>query len=191
MTDDQLSATLYAKPREWTDEETRALADMAAAGYSSGWVANELGMTRNAVIGKARREGIQFRSNLSGDQRIRPIPYSITPRPQKKRKADPLPTFVTTKIAQAAFRKGHFGSAANYKRKMAAVANRAAYIKRLFAGTGTGPMLWELKGNQCKWPEPPNDLGITTFCADPVEPGRPYCPCHWQLSVEPRKPRAA
>ena len=47
---------------EWTDERVQKLRDMWTDGMSASQIANELGgVTRNAVIGKAHRLGLQKR----------------------------------------------------------------------------------------------------------------------------------
>lgn len=56
----------------WTEERVEILRRLAIEGYSSSQVADELGLSRNAVIGKAYRLGIPLsgkKSGMSAEQR--------------------------------------------------------------------------------------------------------------------------
>lgn len=47
------------KNEPWASERVEKLKELAAKGWSCGMIANELGITRNAVIGKLSRMGIE------------------------------------------------------------------------------------------------------------------------------------
>ena len=53
----------------WTDEQQAALEEMAREGYSAGMVARKTGKSRNAVIGRAGREGVSWAGMRSPDHK--------------------------------------------------------------------------------------------------------------------------
>ena len=61
---------LPGSPRWWNPERTDMLTSMRAAGMSSTLIADELGTTRNAVLGKSNRLGLP--SKLPTDQPTKP-----------------------------------------------------------------------------------------------------------------------
>ncbi len=75
-------------PMTWTDERIAILEEMWCAGRSAREVAEILGVTRNAVIGKANRMGLVHNSGSSGgngsaraERRKRPTsPAELTER---------------------------------------------------------------------------------------------------------------
>ena len=67
-------------PMSWTDERIERLKEMWSKGATASQIADELGgVSRNAVIGKAHRLGLDSR------------PSPVKPGEEKERKADPAP----------------------------------------------------------------------------------------------------
>lgn len=78
----------------WTDEAIGALVRMAGDGASAGRIADALGATRNAVIGKAHRIGVAFKGNDHvGRDLGEPVrrPAQTRHRQPSPPRADPLP----------------------------------------------------------------------------------------------------
>lgn len=48
----------------------------------------------------------------------------------------------------------------------------------------------DLEANDCRWPIGDPRHPDFHFCGAQKVLGRPYCIAHWQLSFEPKKPRA-
>jgi GcrA cell cycle regulator len=75
----------------WTPERLERARQMLAEGYSASQVATELGCTRNAVIGKARRSLVEFKNKpgfpLGNQLRMHPAPSQAQPEP----KPTPIP----------------------------------------------------------------------------------------------------
>lgn len=71
--------------KEWSEERTALLKTMWTGGKSARLIAKELGVTRNAIIGKARRLGLEARA----EARKRPDPHLVTKvaNPPKRRGA--------------------------------------------------------------------------------------------------------
>ena len=55
-----LLARGYRPPHKWTAEQTARLLELAEQGYSAGLVAEKLGFSRNAIVGRMFRLGKDF-----------------------------------------------------------------------------------------------------------------------------------
>lgn len=83
----------------WTDERTELAAKMYSGGKSASEVAKVLGCTRNAVIGKMRREGVlgAYTRNRKGVPAAKPRQRASAPRaikaPSAAASIRPVPTF--------------------------------------------------------------------------------------------------
>lgn len=88
----------------WTDEQVARLAAMIREGVSAGMIAAEIGTTRNAVIGKARRKfGKQH-----WDSKTMAVPFSLPDavrEPVKQRRDKGYPGHVRVKPATKLPRK--------------------------------------------------------------------------------------
>lgn len=67
----------------WTEELIESLRAMIARNMSGGQIAGELGMTRNAVVGKAFRLRLQLNGGLGGGTK-----ESRKPKPKRKTPAE-------------------------------------------------------------------------------------------------------
>ncbi len=73
---------------EWSHEMDATLTVLAGEGLSGGAIACALGMTRNAIIGRARRMGITLHGRPAvGGWKTRPRPLPSAPRPKPAPKA--------------------------------------------------------------------------------------------------------
>jgi len=83
----------------WTDEIVTEIRHLAAQGLSASNIGNELGITRNAVIGKMRRLKIPLLGDSQGGRRAgdqRPRRKRATLKvPVSEAEPKPLPTNVT------------------------------------------------------------------------------------------------
>jgi hypothetical protein len=81
-------------PREspWTDDRLTIVRRMAAGGYSALQIGDELGFTRNAIIGLCRRRGIELKQS----NRTRPR------RPGRPQMRAPVPAILPPSIPIAA-----------------------------------------------------------------------------------------
>jgi GcrA cell cycle regulator len=145
----------------WTDERIARLKSCFAAGLTCRQIANEIGVTRNAVIGKIAR------LNLSGIRDARMPARKPAPRPAR-------PRIVTQhQILRALRAEPEPG-------------REAAAITSLHRCS-----LMELGQGHCRWPinEPgAEDFG---FCGDQPVPGLPYCAAHARLAYQAAARRSA
>ena len=155
----------------WTHERDELLKKLAADGLTSKQIASELGgITKNSVIGRARRKGV----SLSKDRREYqietneiPIAKRVKAPPVAKRiKAILAPVFKPTRPVLVA------EITAEDVQKATDIILCSSCIKFL-----------DLNYGMCRWPE-----GQGMFCGTGTVTGRPYCALHCKISY--RTPHA-
>lgn len=174
-----VTLTVVAPPTfaGWTDATTERLRELLAAGMSASRAARELGCTRNAVIGKARREGIAFTTPGAGG---------------KGRDKTDTERFAVYQARLAREREARARATAERRERSAArrTANAAPaeHIAREPAPICIGPRepmtLPDIRfrpGRMCRWPvgEVEGERGRHLFCAADVPAfGDVYCAEH-------------
>jgi GcrA cell cycle regulator len=136
----------------WTDEREKKLRELWADGLSCSRIAREIGgITRNAVIGKAHRLGLDKRQDRINPQRAR-----SAPRPRRV----PSP----------------HGNAA---RRAARIVNfePEPFVPRAVPLPSLGLPVEEWTALTCKYIE--GDDGLA--CGHPSAPGKPYCRAHCEI----------
>ena len=141
----------------WTMERTTLLKDRIHAGFSCGQIACELGVSRNAVIGKANRLGLsRFKNAIPGQPK------------QSGTRRSARPSTVTRQTnLRTLWGKPQLAFA-----KLSAESPKAC-------------SLLELQQWHCRWPigDPTSeDFG---FCGNGPVAGLPYCPLHAQMAYRP------
>lgn len=156
-----------AQPRQpnstWTPMRLQVLRDLAAAGMNGAEIARALGgITRGAVVKKARTEGIEI---------IKPEPR------QPKQVAEKARNNYGIAGNGAVFQKEPGGKSAIVP------IDRLNERKRIADGASSNPLpLVELGRCQCRWPLGGLFEPVSLFCADPTEEGVPYCAEHQRAS---------
>jgi GcrA cell cycle regulator len=199
----------------WTEERIERLKKMWHDGATASQIADELGgVSRNAVIGKAHRLGLEQRPSpvKPGDEKevahaAAPAPAAAAPKPPKAeapRAAAPAPA-----------------AAASTPQQPAAPANRGPEIQYRSIGPGgfvrQGPgdqqapippapprrlvpakpspevadktSLLELNDRICKWPIGHPGEPDFHFCGEAANPGFPYCVAHCGVAYQAQLPR--
>ena len=148
----------------WTDERVERLKTLWAAGLSCSKIASALGhVTRNAVIGKVTRLGLDLRGkggNYNGNQRSNPGPKS-RPRVAK-------PAAITLRQPK--------------------VSHESPEIKAMRCDeiTPLNVSLLDLAHGQCRYPYGETGVGDgVLFCGHPAVKDRSYCASHFTLTIKP------
>ena len=161
---------------DWTDDRVETLKKLWLDGLSAGQIAEQLGgVSRNAVIGKASRLGLDRRS-----QQVAAKPQAVwrpTPRPQA-----PLSQNAKPEPAQP---RGHGALALKFGPTLEP-APLPTLREVLVHSEPVG--LLELGSNACKYPVSERD-GQQLFCGAHQRSGGNYCDAHHDLAVQPEKPR--
>ena len=151
----------------WTDERVELLKKLWSEGLSASQVAAELGpgITRNAVIGKVHRLGLERRGRANvfhGNQKRSAV--------RKPRVVKP------TKFALS------FNAATITKIPVASFEARLAAVQPLHLD------LMELTEATCRYPY---GDGPFTFCGCATKNEKPYCAAHYELSYKPQETAGA
>ena len=150
--------------KRWTVAREGLLRQRWADGYSAREIARELdcGMSRNAVIGKARRMG------LSGQQGPRRTPAA-------PRRAPTAPA-----VRKDPKNKNPLGLNGRHHPKVAPKQHPGVKTLAQANADARRVTLEELKPRECRWPvNSPAKRGVYRFCGAPTDaPGKPYCAAH-------------
>ena len=141
----------------WTMGRIALLKERICAGFSCGQIARELGVSRNAVIGKTNRLGLsRFKSAITGQ------------------------------LEQSGLRKNAHSRIVTQRailRGLSAPSQLA--LPEVPRESAKAYSLFELQQWHCRWPvgDPTSkDFG---FCGNRPVAGLPYCPAHAQIAYRP------
>jgi GcrA cell cycle regulator len=167
---------------EWTDEIIARLRALWVEGHSTAEIGRRLGISKNAVVGKAHRLDLAARPSP-----IRPSPEGPRPRPPARRSTGPtLPPLASTRpvvltgTAPSAARAP--GAAA--PRSFGALALRAAPTPQPAPPPRLAPVAPRPYGRiiTCCWPIGEPGTRSFRFCDAESVPGKPYCAEHAELA---------
>lgn len=156
---------------DWTDERLGLAKALWADGHSASQIAKQLGgVTRNAVIGKLNRAGLQ---------RAPATAPSRAPRTQAK-------VFGATKVKLAKPRLKLAGNGAVIEEAEARAARAIPFADAFTPLPGTTPQPFtERAFNQCAWPVG-GESADTLSCCAPIH-ARSWCKGHFLLGTQPMK----
>ena len=153
--------------QEWTDDRTQIAVKLWKEGNSASFIALQLGVTRNAVIGKMHRLGF-----LKGAGRIPSHRLKVMVRRVDRARARAK---LAAAKAATAIAKPRFESLPLPPPRADDIARKRNVL--------------ELTDSDCRYPiGDPKEPGFG-FCADKKLPGLPYCEAHARVCFEPRQPR--
>jgi GcrA cell cycle regulator len=153
-----------ARQPTWTPERVELLKDRFAAGLSCREIACDIGVSRNAVIGKISR------LNLTREQERR---RAARPDDARKRRPKSVPRLQYQML-----------------RRLYAETEAPADDREI--GGDNRCSLLELSKEKCRWPISSPGCEDFCFCGNPPLDGLPYCPGHTRLAYRPSsRPRLA
>ena len=198
----------------WTEERIDRLKAMWTEGATASQIADELGgVSRNAVIGKAHRLGLEARPSpvKPGEEKERPAPAasaSTAPKPAPAERAEPRPA------AAAPARPAPAHPARSPQRPQGDLQYRSigpGGFVRQGPGDQQAPIppapprrlvpakpspevadktsLLDLNDRICKWPMGHPGEPDFHFCGNPSNPGFPYCVEHCGVAYQAQLPR--
>jgi GcrA cell cycle regulator len=137
----------------WTAERVALLKSRVDAGLTCAQIAREIGVSRNAVIGKVSRLGLSRVKGVAGGQPGRTVPKMARPRIVIQERTSPLvPRKQQLPLPQP--------PVDNAKRRS----------------------LLELQQGHCRWPLSEPGAADFGFCGNPQVEGLPYCAAHARMA---------
>jgi GcrA cell cycle regulator len=201
----------------WTEERIERLKKMWAEGATASQIADELGgVSRNAVIGKAHRLGLEQRPSpvKPGDEKDlkKPAPAAVDPAPKAAPKADTsraLPSAATPPAAGRAPAQSPMPPRSAPEMQYRSI-GPGGFIRQ-GPGEQQAPIppapprrlvpakpspevadktsLLDLNDRICKWPIGHPGEPDFHFCGEAANPGFPYCVQHCGVAYQAQLPR--
>ncbi len=139
----------------WTPELIKELKKLWKKGLTTGEIGRVIGMSKNAVVGKAHRLGLESRPS--------PIKREEAPKKEKASR-------IVKKVTKPAPKKEQSVAVET--------AEPVKAVKKTKSGKNKGVKLVDLKPTSCRWPEgDPKDPDFH-FCGKEAVPGKSYCEEH-------------
>jgi len=196
----------------WTEERIERLKKMWQEGSTASQIADELGgVSRNAVIGKAHRLGLEARPSpvKAGEEKEKPASAAPAPKAPPVERAAPKPATATPAPAAAApaapARRPQSTDGMQYRSigpggfiRQGPGEQQApippAPPRRLVPAKPSPEVadktsLLELNDRICKWPMGHPGEPDFHFCGSPANPGFPYCVDHCGVAYQAQLPR--
>jgi GcrA cell cycle regulator len=148
-----------AKEPTWTDERIERLKSHFAAGLTCRQIADDIGVSRNSVIGKLNRLHL---TREKSDE----VPRPRRPDPAKGRRRGSVPRL-------------------QYQMLRAVYAGPEASADEEPIPNDHACSLLELSKTRCRWPISRPDEHDFSFCGNTPVEGLPYCPGHSRLAYRP------
>jgi len=198
----------------WTDERIEQLRQMWTNGHTASQIAETLGgVSRNAVIGKAHRLGLQSRPSpvKPGEseteptakpavERPAPTPKAAAPAPSPAAEPRPAPAAapvsaeskpdvpapIVRSIGPGGFQRQN---PHEQQSPIPPAPPRRLVPAKPSAEIADKTSLLDLNDRICKWPLGHPGEPDFHFCGSPVNPGFPYCLEHCSVAYQAQLPR--
>jgi GcrA cell cycle regulator len=157
----------------WSSERIELLKRCFHAGLSCSQIAREIGVTRNAVIGKMNRLGLSRPKHVISEQ----LEQRRAARPARPKTLKTLRTWRPKRPRLNIF--------AQHEILIAAFPAPQPHAEDIPIYNGRGCTLLELSQGKCRWPI--SNPGAEDFCFCGNEPvkGLPYCLGHARIAYRP------
>jgi GcrA cell cycle regulator len=195
----------------WTDERIERLKKMWHDGATASQIADELGgVSRNAVIGKAHRLGLEQRPSpvRTGEEKEAkkpaPAPAAAAPKPMPKAEAAPRPSPAAPAAVAAApgappHREIQYRSIGpggfirqgpgDQQPPIPPAPPRRLVPAKPSPEVADKTSLLDLNDRICKWPMGHPGEPDFHFCGEQANPGFPYCVAHCGVAYQAQLPR--
>jgi GcrA cell cycle regulator len=199
----------------WTDERIERLKNMWAKGATASQIADELGgVSRNAVIGKAHRLGLEQRPSpvKPGEEKevkkaapAAAAPKPAAPKPEAPKPAPAAPAAAAPSAPQATPATPSRGPEIQYRSigpggfirqgpgdqqpPIPPAPPRRLVPAKPSPEVADKTSLLELNDRVCKWPMGHPGEPDFHFCGEPANPGFPYCVNHCGVAYQAQLPR--
>jgi len=157
----------------WSAERTEQLKRCFQAGLTCSQIAREIGVTRNAVIGKMSRLGLSRPKDMLARQlkRAGKLSRANTPRSLSSKTWRP--------------RRARLNIFAQHEMLKAAFPESEPRITEVPIHNGIGCTLLELARGRCRWPISSPGADDFCFCGNDSVEGLPYCLGHARIAYRP------
>jgi GcrA cell cycle regulator len=195
----------------WTDERIERLKKMWAQGATASQIADELGgVSRNAVIGKAHRLGLEQRPSpvKPGEEKEvkkAAAPAAAAPKPAPKAEARPAsaapsatpstppatPQRSSPEMQYRSIGPGGFvrQGPGDQQAPIPPAPPRRLVPAKPSPEVADKTSLLDLNDRICKWPMGHPGEPDFHFCGEPANPGFPYCVQHCGVAYQAQLPR--
>jgi GcrA cell cycle regulator len=166
---------MSAKRASWDYERIEAMERGFAAGLSCSQIARELGVTRNAVLGKLHRLRLTRPRDIAAAQveqrRAAKLARAKVPRSRSPRAWLP--------------KRARLSIAAQHQKLASAFEAALPRGEEVPIHNGRGCTLLELREGQCRWPVNSPGAADFCFCGNERIDGLPYCVGHARIAYRP------
>src|SRR4051794_6283045 len=194
----------------WTDERIERLKKMWHDGATASQIADELGgVSRNAVIGKAHRLGLEQRPSpvKPGEEKEakkaapaaaapRPAPKAETPKPNTDAAAPTPAARAPTRLSSQEMQYRSIGPGGfvrqgpgDQQAPIPPAPPRRLVPAKPSPEVADKTSLLDLNDRICKWPMGHPGEPDFHFCGQPANPGFPYCVAHCGVAYQAQLPR--
>ncbi len=165
----------------WTDEKIKMLEQLWETGQSITQIGKALGMTRNAVVGKAHRIGLAKRASpiVRSDKPAAPKPAPVVHHHAQHHAPRPAAVSVNS------------GASAPAAREPSASHTPAPEKPTQQLSAAMLAALTPTSGPRCKWPIGDPKSSEFDFCTKVALPGKPYCAEHCAQAYTNWNPESA
>jgi GcrA cell cycle regulator len=151
---------------EWTDDRIRKLRQLWSEGHSTAEIGRRMGISKNAVVGKAHRLNLPARPS--------PIRTAGSPRAPRAPRRQPVPRLADT-MPLSCLRGADIPAPVE---RIAPTVKPARHVSAARRRSGSHP---------CCWPIGEPGTPAFCFCDDPAPLEVPYCDEHARLAYKPRR----
>ena len=145
----------------WTPELVKELEKLWKKGLTTMEIGNQLGLSKNAVVGKAHRLGLESRPSPIKYENVKRVASKAIHKKETTEESD-----VSGTSSSPVFKSEPLPPEINIHKSK----------------KHKGVALVDLKPNSCRWPEgDPKDPNFH-FCGERVAPGKIYCPAHCAIA---------